>query len=90
MSNDHNDNLEFSAGTQWDARAEYDLGLIIRRYLRDNPPPSDALFADALDLLSERLIGHGRARLDQIGAEGQPARRLNQRTLTRRGACTGA
>lgn len=56
------------AGTVWDARAEVDFGLFIRRYIGENPPPEDSLFIGDFETWAARLIRHGEARLSTTGA----------------------
>jgi hypothetical protein len=60
MSSGHDRSVE---GLQWDSRAEYHVGVMIARYLADNPPPSDAALAGELATWSENLRRHGESRL---------------------------
>lgn len=52
---------------EWDARAELDVAVMIARYLRENPPPEGARFADDLEKCSSNLCVHGHRRLDDLG-----------------------
>jgi hypothetical protein len=52
----------------WDARAEHDVGLLLRRYLRENPAPSGSLVAPELAATSEDLEKSGASQLSQLGA----------------------
>jgi len=52
---------------EWDARAELDVGLMIKRYLAENPPPKQSRVADDLERWAEGLEDDGRARLQAAG-----------------------
>ena len=52
----------------WDAQAEYDLGVLMQRYLAEHPPPDGSLFARDLGKWADRLVAHGRRNLDDLGA----------------------
>lgn len=52
----------------WDSRAEYDIGVMIARYLRDNPPPPDSACAADFRDWSDRLKAAGAERLDTWSA----------------------
>jgi hypothetical protein len=53
---------------EWDARAELSIGVLIERYLHENPPPADARVAGDLADWGRRLRGHGEQRLRAISA----------------------
>lgn len=50
----------------WDAQAEYDIGVLMRCYLQDHPPPSGSEFAEDFEDWGERLSSRGRERLEQL------------------------
>jgi hypothetical protein len=52
----------------WDAQAEYDIGVMIRRYLAEHPPPAGSRSAGFLENCAEDLIVSGDARLGALGA----------------------
>lgn len=52
---------------EWDARTEYDIGVLIARYLESHPPPAGAVFASEFQQWSDRLRGHGQRRLTEVG-----------------------
>lgn len=52
----------------WDARAEVDISVLIRRYLAEQDPPAESLLAADLEDLAARLERDGRARLSAAGA----------------------
>ena len=52
----------------WDAQAEYDLGVLMQRYLAEHPPPDDSLFARDFEKWAENLVAHGRRNLGVRGA----------------------
>ena len=54
-------------GARWDAQAEYDVGQLIARYLRERPPPDDASFSHDLHCWAQNLQRHGLARLRALG-----------------------
>jgi len=55
-------------GVAWDARAELDLALFIKRYLHENRPPAGSrLVADLADY-AELLRSDGERRLDALHA----------------------
>jgi hypothetical protein len=56
-----------SAG-EWDARAELSIGVMIERYLHENPPPTNAKFAGDFADWGRRLRGWGEYRLRAIAA----------------------
>lgn len=53
---------------EWDARAEFDIGVLIARYLESHPPPAGAAFAPEFRQWSDRLRGHGQRRLAEVGS----------------------
>jgi hypothetical protein len=56
------------SGGEWDARAEFDLGVLISSYLRRNPPPPPgSRLAGHLERVGAALQDHGRDRLDRLG-----------------------
>ncbi len=55
------------AGAVWDGRAEHDVGLMIERYLVENPPPEGSRFADDFAEWARNLREHGAQRLEDIG-----------------------
>ncbi len=55
------------AAREWDARAEQAVGVLIRRYLHEHPPPHASRIADDLEDWSDRLIADGDARLRAAG-----------------------
>lgn len=61
------DGGDSEAGKRWDARAEYDVGLLLARYLHENPAPSTAQFAQDLERWSQNLRRHGQSRLQELG-----------------------
>lgn len=52
---------------RWDAQAEYDMGVFMRRYLAENPPPDEAACAEDFRRWSEDLRCDGQARLQELG-----------------------
>lgn len=52
---------------RWDAQAEYDIGQLMRHYLRDHPPSSGSECSRDFADWSERLVGDGQARLWELG-----------------------
>jgi hypothetical protein len=52
---------------EWEAHAEFDLGLLIGSYLRRNPPPVDSHLAVELDDCARDFEVAGRAHLAQLG-----------------------
>lgn len=57
-----------SCGHEWDARAELEVAVLIKRYLADRPPPPGARVADDLRCWAHRLELDGRARLAELAA----------------------
>jgi hypothetical protein len=55
-------------GAEWDAHAEYDIGVMIERYLSQNPPPGDASFQEPFDRWAGQLRRSGQARLEELRA----------------------
>jgi hypothetical protein len=55
------------AAERWDARAEVDVAVLIRRYLSDHPPPASSELAADLRLWSQNLTHDGLARLEACG-----------------------
>jgi hypothetical protein len=51
----------------WEARTEYDLGVLIGRYLAENEPPAPSAIADAVAAWSARLLLSGESRLAADG-----------------------
>lgn len=54
---------------RWEARAEHTIGVLIRRYLAQNPPPAGSRVAQDLQTWSHALASDGRARLQELGEE---------------------
>jgi hypothetical protein len=52
----------------WDAQAEYDLGVLMLRYLHDHPPPLDSEFAAHFQDWGDRLSSRGQERLKELQA----------------------
>jgi hypothetical protein len=59
---------EASEAERWDAQAEWDVGVFMRRYLKENPPPDGAVCAEDFHRWSEDLRCDGQARLQELGA----------------------
>jgi hypothetical protein len=59
---------ENTAGAIWDGRAEFDIGVLILRYLADSPPPEGARFAGDFEKWGTNLVRSGRGRMEQHGA----------------------
>ena len=53
----------------WEARAEHTIGVLIRRYLAQNPPPAPSRVAQDLQTWSHALAADGRARLQELGED---------------------
>ena len=53
----------------WAARAELYLAVLIRRLLRDDPPPADCAVARDLRAYAELFQADGLLRLDGLGAQ---------------------
>lgn len=51
----------------WEARATYEIGVLMRRYLADHPPPAESSAHDQLDDWGDRLQAAGAARLRELG-----------------------
>ena len=69
MSTTHGNRCDDSAtGDEWDARAQVAVGVMLRRYLQENPPPPDATFPPDIELWASNLLRHGEARLALLGA----------------------
>jgi hypothetical protein len=52
---------------RWDAQAEYDIGVLISRYLRQNPaPPGSRLLPDFAHAARDLQVA-GQLRLDRLG-----------------------
>lgn len=56
-----------NAAQVWDGRAEVALGVWIKRYLAEDPPPTDSEIADDLSKWAENLERHGHERLAASG-----------------------
>lgn len=54
-------------GPEWDARAEFDVGLLMARYLQINPAPADSEIADDFEIWAGNLERRGRERLQELG-----------------------
>jgi hypothetical protein len=52
---------------RWDAQAEYDVGVLIRRYLQEHPPPTGARFDRDFARWGERLVKRGGEDLHALG-----------------------
>lgn len=52
---------------RWDARATYDVGLLITRYLHQCPAPAGSSVASRLDVIGRDLQGFGKMHLEQLG-----------------------
>jgi hypothetical protein len=61
-------NMVSASGEEWDARAEYDLGVFMRRYLHDHPPSVPSALSRDFEVWSENLSHDGQARLAALGA----------------------
>jgi hypothetical protein len=62
----------------WDARAEFDVGLMIGRYLAEHPAPEGSTMAPRLEVIAQDLRDLGEQRLQNLGrcrlrAVGPPA-----------------
>jgi hypothetical protein len=53
----------------WEARAEHTIGVLIRRFLAQNPPPAPSRVAQDLQTWSHALAVDGRARLQELGED---------------------
>jgi hypothetical protein len=62
-----------AAAARWDARAARDIGLIMRRYLAENPAPAGSQYAADLRRQSDEFADLG---LELLRAQGVPALRL--------------
>lgn len=51
----------------WDARALFEVGVLIARWLEVNPPPVGAVFYQPLEGWARRLRDRGQARLEALG-----------------------
>jgi hypothetical protein len=58
---------EMEEAERWDAQAEYDIGVLIRRYLQEHPRPDGAVCAEDFRRWSEALRSDGQARLQALG-----------------------
>ncbi len=56
-----------NTGAQWDAQAEFDIGVLLKQYLATHSPPADAKFAADFNHWASRLCERGRARLLALG-----------------------
>jgi hypothetical protein len=63
-----NEAVDQAAGHVWDARASFEIGILIRRYLEDHPAPPEARFAPDFRHWADSLVADGRARLEELGA----------------------
>jgi uncharacterized protein (DUF1800 family) len=54
---------------RWEARAEHTIGVLIRRFLAQNPPPAPSRVAQDLQTWSHALAVDGRARLQELGED---------------------
>jgi hypothetical protein len=52
---------------EWEARAQADIGVLIRSYLLTHPAPVRSEVADVLDDSAARLISAGSMLLDHLG-----------------------
>ena len=52
---------------EWDAHAGYEIGTLIRRYLRLHPAPRDSPLARDLAASGQLLEESGRRELDRLG-----------------------
>lgn len=57
-----------TAGEVWDARAEVDVALMIRRYLAENPAPAETRVAWDFQAWASALEHDGRVRLAELEA----------------------
>lgn len=55
-------------GAEWDARTLLEIGLLIDRYLRERPPPSDSKFARSFEDWGDKLRAAGQEDLDGLAA----------------------
>jgi len=61
--------VEGESLARWEARAEHTIGVLIRRYLAQNPPPARSRVAQDLQRWSHALASDGRARLQELGED---------------------
>ncbi len=54
---------------RWEAQAEYDIGVLIRRYLQENAPPPESQMADELAGVARDLQDVGSAHLRRLGQD---------------------
>lgn len=52
---------------RWDAQAEYDIGVMVQRYLHDNPPIAESEVARLLTNCAGDLEASGERRLLSLG-----------------------
>ena len=52
----------------WDAQAEHDIGVLIRRYLHEHPAPPGSLAAPELEAAARDLEAAGKQQLDRLAA----------------------
>jgi hypothetical protein len=70
----------------WDAQAEWDIAVMIRRYLAEHPSPRGSDLARELKLCADDLKDASRRHLSQLGARplrSVPARASSARRTTR-------
>lgn len=58
---------EDEVATAWDARATYDLGLLIRRYLSWHPPPEGSSYGAEYHLWASEMRELGEQELGDLG-----------------------
>jgi hypothetical protein len=49
----------------WEAHAEHDIGVMLSRYIAENPPPGPSSIADAVLVWAEKLSAAGQAALEE-------------------------
>lgn len=52
----------------WDARAQHDVGVLLARYLRENPPPEETRTSRGLAKSAEDFLDVGARGLRTLGA----------------------
>jgi hypothetical protein len=59
--------LEGQTAQVWDARAELDIGLMLRRYVAERPAPEDSRLVDDIEEWASNLAQNGRHHLGELG-----------------------
>jgi hypothetical protein len=55
------------AAQRWDARAQHDIGVLINRYLGENPAPPGSAVSARLEAVGRDLQALGADRLEELG-----------------------